>query len=179
MTDYDETILYHYGIKRRSGRYPYGSGDRPFQGESGSFPKKKNPISRAIQKNRAKKAAQKEMEDRWRQQKAAAAAAQKEANREQVLRSGNATQVLEYIDSLSAKEIDEILKRLNNTNSLKALSSKEQMAAWDSINSIMTQAGQVANWIETGNKFLTQFELLFKNLGADEKPSGNRSGNKK
>lgn len=23
--------LYHYGIKRRSGRYPWGSGDRPFQ----------------------------------------------------------------------------------------------------------------------------------------------------
>lgn len=23
--------LYHYGIKRRSGRYPYGSGDRPYQ----------------------------------------------------------------------------------------------------------------------------------------------------
>lgn len=28
--------LYHYGIKRRSGRYPYGSGDNPFQ-HAGSF----------------------------------------------------------------------------------------------------------------------------------------------
>lgn len=26
--------LYHYGVKRRSGRYPYGSGERPFQGET-------------------------------------------------------------------------------------------------------------------------------------------------
>lgn len=25
--------LMHYGIKRRSGRYPYGSGERPYQGE--------------------------------------------------------------------------------------------------------------------------------------------------
>lgn len=25
--------IFHYGIKRRSGRYPYGSGDRPFQSE--------------------------------------------------------------------------------------------------------------------------------------------------
>lgn len=25
--------LYHFGIKRRSGRYPYGSGERPYQGE--------------------------------------------------------------------------------------------------------------------------------------------------
>ena len=27
-------ILQHYGVKRRSGRYPYGSGDEPFQHES-------------------------------------------------------------------------------------------------------------------------------------------------
>lgn len=27
------TELYHYGIPRRSGRYPWGSGDRPYQGE--------------------------------------------------------------------------------------------------------------------------------------------------
>ena len=26
-------ILMHYGIKRRSGRYPYGSGENPFQHE--------------------------------------------------------------------------------------------------------------------------------------------------
>lgn len=24
--------LYHYGVKRRSGRYPWGSGERPYQG---------------------------------------------------------------------------------------------------------------------------------------------------
>ena len=32
----DEEILEHYGIKRRSGRYPWGSGDSPFQ-RSGDF----------------------------------------------------------------------------------------------------------------------------------------------
>ena len=31
-----EDILMHYGVKRRSGRYPYGSGDHPFQ-NSGDF----------------------------------------------------------------------------------------------------------------------------------------------
>ena len=32
----DEEILEHYGIKRRSGRYPWGSGEDPFQ-HSGDF----------------------------------------------------------------------------------------------------------------------------------------------
>ena len=26
-----EDILMHYGVKRRSGRYPWGSGDNPYQ----------------------------------------------------------------------------------------------------------------------------------------------------
>ena len=33
-TDSMYDILEHYGIKRRSGRYPYGSGDRPYQNSS-------------------------------------------------------------------------------------------------------------------------------------------------
>lgn len=32
-------VLIHYGVKRRSGRYPYGSGDHPYQREGGA-PKK-------------------------------------------------------------------------------------------------------------------------------------------
>ena len=36
MTDH----LAHFGIKRKSGRYPWGSGERPYQGDSSSFSKK-------------------------------------------------------------------------------------------------------------------------------------------
>lgn len=49
--------LYHYGIKRRSGRYPYGSGARPYQSEKKSklegLQKYKSPTSKII-KNYAK-----------------------------------------------------------------------------------------------------------------------------
>ena len=31
-----DDILMHYGVKRRSGRYPWGSGDNPYQ-HSGDF----------------------------------------------------------------------------------------------------------------------------------------------
>lgn len=57
--------LYHYGIPRRSGRYPYGSGDRPYQSEGGrvntdtlrirSLDRKINRISRSRFKNREMK----------------------------------------------------------------------------------------------------------------------------
>lgn len=31
-----DDVLVHYGIKRRSGRYPYGSGEHPYQREGGA-----------------------------------------------------------------------------------------------------------------------------------------------
>ncbi len=36
MAKYDDDILMHYGMPRRSGRYPWGSGDNPYQ-HSGDF----------------------------------------------------------------------------------------------------------------------------------------------
>lgn len=38
MTIKEEQYLAHYGMPRRSGRYPYGSGDEPFQSTGGNPP---------------------------------------------------------------------------------------------------------------------------------------------
>jgi tetrahydromethanopterin S-methyltransferase subunit E len=38
-------ILAHYGVKRRSGRYPWGSGDNPFQ-RSGDFVSRVEELTR-------------------------------------------------------------------------------------------------------------------------------------
>ena len=37
MSYVSEDILQHYGVKRRSGRYPWGSGDEPYQHNSRDF----------------------------------------------------------------------------------------------------------------------------------------------
>ncbi len=38
--------LYHFGTKRHSGRYPWGSGDRPYQSTGGVGPGRKPPMSK-------------------------------------------------------------------------------------------------------------------------------------
>lgn len=43
MNPIAENILMHYGVKRRSGRYPWGSGDHPFQ-DSGDFLSRVNEL---------------------------------------------------------------------------------------------------------------------------------------
>lgn len=44
--------LIHYGIKRRSGRYPFGSGSRPFQSVKGTIAKRRTPEAKASRINK-------------------------------------------------------------------------------------------------------------------------------
>lgn len=49
--------LYHFGIPRRSGRYPWGSGDRPFQssgGKSSKTERKKQRVAKGYAKSTRK-----------------------------------------------------------------------------------------------------------------------------
>lgn len=41
--------LYHYGVPKKSGRYPWGSGKRPFQGDNVLVGKSKNKAPKAPQ----------------------------------------------------------------------------------------------------------------------------------
>lgn len=51
----NENYLAHYGIKRRSGRYPYGSGERPYQGISKAKSMAKAKIKQVDMTKRPKK----------------------------------------------------------------------------------------------------------------------------
>ena len=61
-TDSVDDVLEHYGIKRRSGRYPWGSGDRPYQNSSkhsGDYALNRTyqeAVRNEIRKNNAKEA---------------------------------------------------------------------------------------------------------------------------
>lgn len=48
-SEYD---IVHFGIKRRSGRYPWGSGERPYQSEGGGSSGSSDGIGSAIRKRR-------------------------------------------------------------------------------------------------------------------------------
>lgn len=47
--------LYHFGIPRRSGRYPWGSGDRPFQSSGGKASTSKEERRKTKKANKANK----------------------------------------------------------------------------------------------------------------------------
>lgn len=149
MNQYD---LYHTGVKRRSGRYPWGSGARPYQSMEGRSSRKS--ISSFIRDQRSKKqqAAVAKMQEEAKR-KAAEAAEEKrrhDADKERVLREGSATEVLKYRGEASNQELQNALTRLNLEASLKKISEKEQKAAMDSIDAIMQNIKTVTNWTKIG-----------------------------
>lgn len=113
--------LEHTGVKRRSGRYPYGSGDRPFQGESASRRKE-------LKEERKATRAAKRDEKRIRKASAKAPYSRK------------------VIKSLSDEEIQKRIDRLNLEKRLRDLQkgeiSKGRKALEDILEYAATETGK-------------------------------------
>lgn len=145
--------LMHYGIPRRSGRYPYGSGDRPYQstgekhGLSGYFQRKK-------QKKEQEKILEKERHD---------------ANKGNVLQRGSATQVLKYKGELTNEELSRVIRRLELEGKLKEYSSKEVTTSMQKIDEMMKNMKTITNWANIGTDSYNTFASIYNATEAGKK----------
>lgn len=96
---YDVDEIYHYGIKRKSGRYPYGSGDK--------WGKKKNDpgkVQRANKENKIKK--------------------KKELTSKQVIDSRSVKTVAKNTKKLTDQELRDLANRFQAEATIKELAKK-------------------------------------------------------
>lgn len=108
--------LYHYGKPRRSGRYRWGSGDRPYQslgGRGGLFKRKKQNKAAEEQKPPEKNSRTKAKE------------AAKTVTKEQALKSMSPTQLHAVRRQLSDEELNRAVNRVQNEQKLEAQSENE------------------------------------------------------
>lgn len=168
--------LYHYGIPRRSGRYPWGSGDRPFQSSGGSAgPKKKSNWKL----KREQRAAAKEYK---RQLEAAEAKRKHDADKERVLRSGTATEVMRYQGELTNKELQEVATRLDWESKIHSYSRKEIETAMDKMDSVMKNVGKINNWVNIGTDSYNILASIYNATTEGKKnplPKVNKGGGEK
>lgn len=108
-----------------SGRYPLGSGERPYQKFEGS----RRGISgyiRSVREKKAEKKAQKAQAKAQKEEEARAEAERKlEADRSRVLREGTASEVMRYQGKVSNQELQMAVDRIRLENQLKEYSKKE------------------------------------------------------
>lgn len=94
----DADVL-HFGIKRRSGRYPWGSGERPYQGETGRKSDSSDSIGSVIRKRRIASGEVKltKLKKKYEKQSAAAAKIYAKAERKSYGLLANPDKAKEYM----------------------------------------------------------------------------------
>lgn len=135
-----------------SGRYPLGSGDRPYQkfekGRSGGG------IAGYIRSRKAKKL-ESDLEKRNKAEAEKRAKEQEKLrqlneDRERLLRSGKASDVLKYQGMWTNAELGTVVSRLNYEKSLKEYSQSEIQSNMAKIDKIMNNLKTVNNWASIG-----------------------------
>lgn len=132
----EDEYLAHVGVKRRSGRYPWGSGDRPYQGESQAFQDRASAgkISK-YEKKRLKE------ENKAQVERVKAAAAYAKAERKAAERATKATQAA---DKQLDKDFDRQQKRVEAEEKLKDKQNKDEVKAINQLSGKMLTPAQQA-----------------------------------
>lgn len=152
---YDD--LLHIGKKRRSGRYPWGSGKRPFQGtEKG----KRLSAKKALREE--KRRLKKRQNALSRAREAAAEKREYERKKQEALKKGNATEVLKYKDSLTVKELQDAATRIQWERQLENFSKQDQSRATKQIDKAMNNVKMVNNWAKTALGVYTTINAVNK-----------------
>lgn len=160
---YDE--LYHFGIKRKSGRYPWGSGKRPYQsggGPLGLFKKKnkQNTFGSGIEN-----LSEEEIKER----------------KLKAVKRGDPTEIYKYIEEMTTQELSDAanridaIKRIRNA-SLADLKAQRELG-FNNIDNAMKKVGKVNTWGENALKSVSlskQFINLFSELGETAKDESNK-----
>lgn len=137
-----------------SGRYPLGSGERPYQKFEGSRRKSSGGISGYIKSRKAKKAEEQAQKQRNEELKKRLEEEQRkrqhDTDKERVLREGTATEVMKYQGELTNQELQNAFTRLNLESQLRNLSQKEMQSAMDKIDSIMKTVKTGTEWAKIG-----------------------------
>lgn len=148
-----------------SGRYPLGSGDRPYQKYEGSGGRGIGRLSgyiRSVREKHAEKQQQKTRNEELRKAlEAEQLTRQKELDKERVLRSGTATEVLKYQGELSNQELQNAVTRINLESQLRGMSQKEMKSAMDKVDNIMKNVKTANEWAKIGTDTYNTFAKIY------------------
>lgn len=134
--------IYHYGIKRKSGRYPFGSGERPYQSVNGGGVISGYFRERARKKKEAAAAKAGAQQTRT--------AEQESAEKDRILREGSATEVMSLRGKVTNQELQQAVTRLNLEAQLKNMSAKEFQSTMSKIDNVMKDVKMGAEWAKIG-----------------------------
>ncbi len=144
-----------------SGRYPLGSGERPYQKFEGSRGRSSDGISGYIRARKAKKQEAERIKQENEIRAAEEAKRRHDAVKDKVLRSGKASEVLEYQGELTNQELLDVVNRFKYEATIKEMASKETKTALKKIDDVMKTVQTGTNWIKIGTDTYNALAVIY------------------
>lgn len=175
-----QNYLIHYGIKRRSGRYPYGSGERPYQSSGGFFARRKEKKHAAEVLKKKKEMLEKKREEDEKRAKL-------KETKSEALNTGTARDIQKHFSVMSNQELEDAANRIkwmNEINKYAAMEVKNAQgkSAFDTVNDLMTKMTKVNKWAETSidaYKNVTEISKILKKAAEDQAKKQQKQQQKK
>lgn len=162
--------LYHHGRKGQQ----WGVSNGP------PYPLNRKGLSYYFKKNKGTKEDRKRIKEEEETKKRQAYEEELEKNKDKVLRSGKASDILKYQGRLTNQELQSAVSRLNLEKTLKDYSSKEKQDSLRKMNDMVKTLDTVTNWTNTGIKAWNTIANISNSLSSSEKklPVINTGGGK-
>lgn len=147
-----------------SGRYPWGSGDRPYQRLEGSGQRPRG-ISGYIRSRKMKKEEERQQKEKAELQKRKIdeekQKEQMEKDKERVLRSGTSSEVMRYQGQLTNKELQEAADRIRLEKQLNGYTQQEIKTALDKIKKIQSYTNVGSALAKDGIELWNSFAAIY------------------
>ena len=157
-----QEFLMHYGVKQRSGRYPYGSGERPYQssgGRSGGF------FRRRKEEKRKAEILKKKKEQVQKQKEEAEKKAKLMETKKEALTTGSAQDIQKLFSVMTTQEIEAAANRIRWMNEINKYATIEAKAkqgkdAFTKVDDFMGRLSKVNKWGETAIDSYRNIEIV-------------------
>lgn len=165
----NQNELYHHGIlgmKWGERRYQYEDGSLTPEGrEHYGYGAR---IKGAIEKHKQNKIKKKRVESLKKAREAKKAKLEREQNKARVLKSGSASELLEYKGELTNQEMNDAINRINNERRIADLASSEKKSTVQKIDSVMGVVGKAADWADKGTRAYNAFAKINNAMSNDK-----------
>lgn len=133
------------------------------------YPLNKKGLSYYLSKRKLTKSDKQKIKDEEAAKKRKAYEEQLEKNKDKVLKSGKASEILKYQGRLTNQELQNAVTRLNFEESLKRYSAKEKESSIKKMDEIMNTIDTAVKWTNTGVKAWNTMAGMYNSLNDDQK----------
>ena len=155
--DYCSNYLSHHGIlgqkwgHKNGPPYPLDAKDHSSSEKKAGWIKSLKAKSEAKKKEKTQKAnLEKARKAKIEKKKQEQLKAEYEADKQKVLQSGKASEVLKYKGQMTNKELMDAVQRIEWEKKLSALSAQEVKSNWDKMDNLMDKVGKVTGYVNKG-----------------------------